>query len=187
MILVAATTLDSFMKAYSQIVCTTRDRCPDALIVLVGPYWNLQYDAETWALPENQNRFGKFSVPGDELVVSYNDAIAELADQSGAVFVDLYRFLEGASWLLTGDACHFSDVGQHVIGQFVFAQLASRCSFVTHSSRVAEAELGSSVWNTGGTDALPTVVNRWRQRDGGKIVEGTGDGDNSLLTGADLC
>ena len=87
--------LDSFMKSYAQIVETTKAQCPQALIVLVGPYWNLQYDAATWAIPANQKRFKKFSVPGDELVLSYNRSIADLAQDTGALFVDVYSVLEG--------------------------------------------------------------------------------------------
>ena len=123
-----------------------------------------QYDAETWSQPRHQGRLRSW-FNGDDSVLSYNEAISTLAEQSGAIFVDLYHYLEGAFWLLTGDACQlFSDVGQHLIGQYVFAHIA-RCSFVTHSSRRSEEALQSSVWNTGGTDALPDVVRRWRRDD----------------------
>jgi lysophospholipase L1-like esterase len=154
--------VDSFITAYEEIVRTTKARCPETLIVLVGPYWNLQYDAETWADPSYTGRFGKFGVPGDALVRFYNSAIFRLAAEYDVLFVDLYTFLEGSTWLLTDDACHFSDVGQHLIGQHVFGLIASRCSFLSHTSRLADAELRSSVWTTGGTDALPDVVKRWR-------------------------
>ena len=40
------------MAAYRTIVGRTRAALPDTLIVLVGPYWNLQYNAEMWATPK---------------------------------------------------------------------------------------------------------------------------------------
>jgi hypothetical protein len=157
--------LDSFMRAYTLIVSKTRESLPEALVVLVGPYWNLQYDAEAWAKPEYKGRFGKFGLPGDELVLAYNQSISELASETDSLFVDLYRLLEGASWLLTADACHFSDIGQRIIGLTVFCQVAASCSFLSHKSRRMEEELGSGTWNTGGTEALPQVIQTWRQVD----------------------
>lgn len=155
----------SFMAAYRTIVSTTREKLPDALVVLIGPYWNLQYDSETWARPEYQSWTGKFDRPGDDIVLAYNKAIAELALETGCLFINVYRTLEGASWLLTSDACHFNDIGQRIIGLVAFCEIATHCSFLSYSSRRAASELNSAFWNTGGTDALPHVVQTWRQAD----------------------
>ena len=157
--------LDSFLQAYRHIVATTRERLPQALIVLVGPYWNLQYDADTWAEHPARNRQGKFNLPGDELVLAYNRAIAELAREYSAVFADVYAATEGAAWLLTDDTCHFSDVGQWVIGQTVFAALAKRCSFLGAKSLRDAREAGFKIPTTGGTNALPHVIQTWRKPD----------------------
>ena len=116
------------MKAYRTIVSTTRKSLPNTLVVLVGQYWNLQYDSETWAHPENQIRFGKFGRPGDDLVLAYSEEIAQLALETGSLFVNVYRMLEGAPWLLTADACHVNDIGQSIIGMTVFCEIASHCS-----------------------------------------------------------
>ena len=86
------------MASYSEMVRVTREHCPDALIVLVGPYWNLQYDAETWSQPRHQGRFKKFGLPGDDLVLSYNEAISKLAEQSeqySLTFIIILRGLLG--------------------------------------------------------------------------------------------
>ena len=160
--------VDSFMRAYTTIVSTTRKSLPDALVVLVGPYWNLQYDANTWARAEYKDRFGRFGRPGDDLVLAYNEAISRLASETGSLFVDVYRILEGAPWLLTADACHFNDTGQRIIGLVVFCEIATRCSFLSHMSHRMEDELNSSIRTTGGTGALPRVVQTWRQVDGWK-------------------
>jgi len=157
--------LESFMRAYRTIVAETRKALPEALLVLVGPYWNVQYDAELWRRLglANKNGPSKFERAGDDLVLAYNEAIAELASETGAIFVDLYSLLEGSPWLITGDACHFNDIGQRIIGQTVFCQVAAHCSFLAEKSRKTEKELRSNIWTTGGTEALPQVIQRWRR------------------------
>lgn len=157
--------VESFIRAYREIVSKTRESLPNALVVLVGPYWNLQYDARAWANPMYKGRFGKFGLPGDELVLAYNSAIAQLASETGSLFVDVYRVLEGASWLLTTDGCHFNDIGQRIIGLTVLCQVAAHCSFLSHRSRRMEEEMGMGTWNTGGTEALPQVIQTWRRLD----------------------
>lgn len=164
--------LESFMSAYSTIVYTTKTKLPEALILLVGPYWNLQYDAATWSQQKYHGRFGKFNLGGHDLVLAYNAAISDLAEQTGCLFVDVYSMLEGATWLLAEDACHFLDVGQRIIGLQIFCEMAAKCSFLSYKSREAEKTLRSSIWTTGGTDAMPHVIqswrniDKWRQRDG---------------------
>jgi hypothetical protein len=157
--------LDSFMQAYREIVVNTIKKLPDALVVLAGPYWNLQFDAQTWTDPKYRGWFGKFNLPGDALVTSYNKAIAKMAHETGALFVDLYSLLEGATWLLTADACHFNDVGQSMIGMKVFLDIAAHCSFLSLKSKRMEEELNLSIRTTGGTDALPYVIDSWRKTD----------------------
>jgi lysophospholipase L1-like esterase len=154
--------LDSFMRAYRAIVSRTREALPETLVVLVGPYWNLQYDADTWAQPKYEEWFGNFNLPGDDLVLAYNEAIAELASDSGALYVDVYHVLEGAPWLLGADACHFNDIGQRLIGLAVFSQLATHCSFLARKSQRIEKELNANICTTGGTEALPHVIQTWR-------------------------
>jgi hypothetical protein len=131
-------------------------------MVLVGPYWNLQYDAPTWADPIYEGRFGKFNLPGDELVRAYNLEIAQLAAEFDTLFVDVYAMLEGASWLLNDDGCHFNDVGQAIIGMKVFCEVAAHCSFAAARSQAMEEQLRLTIWNTGGTEALPHVISTWR-------------------------
>ena len=151
--------LESFMKAYRHIVRKTREKLPDALIVLVGPYWCTQYDPVAWSVKK------RFPIVGDQLVLAYNKAISELADEYGAIFVDVYRVLEGALWLLNKDDCHFNDLGQSIIGQTIFIEIAAHCFFVAKKSKRMEKELNLNIRNTGGTQALPNVISSWRKMD----------------------
>jgi lysophospholipase L1-like esterase len=163
--------LQSFINAYHTIVTRTRLALPEALVVLVGPYWNIQYDEDLWDAQYKtrwQPVYGKFDRPGDGLVLAYNQAIAELASASGALFVDVYTLLEGAPWLMNADACHFTDLGQRLIGMAVFSKLATCCSFLSVKSRIIEKALNLSVSNTGGTDALPHVIQSARKLAGWK-------------------
>jgi hypothetical protein len=159
--------VESFMAAYRTIAQRTRASLPGALIVLVGPYWNLQYDAATWATPKYRNWiFGKFDRAGDDLVKAYNRELAGLASEVGGLFVDVYAMLEGATWLLNADACHFNDVGQAMIGHRVFCEVAAHCSFLATRSQEIERKLRLSTRNTGGTEALAEVVERCRKSEG---------------------
>lgn len=160
--------LPSFMQAYREMVVNTVKRLPDALTVLVGPYWGLQFDAPAWANAKYETlrvEFGKFALAGDSLVLAYNAAIADLATETGALFVNLYSLLEGAPWLLNADMCHFNDIGQALIGMKVFLDIAAHCSFLSLRSRHMEEQLRLGIWDTGGTDALPQAIDSWRKID----------------------
>jgi lysophospholipase L1-like esterase len=163
--------LQSFINAYQTIITRTRQALPGTLLVLVGPYWNIQYDQDLWEARYKtrwQAVYGLFDRPGDGLVLAYNQAIAELARTSGALFVDVYSLLEGSPWLMNADACHFNDLGQRLIGMAIFSMLAARCSFLAKKSKAIEESLNLSVSNTGGTDALPHVIHSARKVAGWK-------------------
>lgn len=156
--------LESFIEDFETVVAETRRQLPESLIVLVGPYWNTQYDAELWSRPEYAGmRDGVFGVGGDELVLGYNAGIAALAQRHGALFSDVYTATENALWLIHPDTCHFNDVGQWLIGQTVFATVAANCSFIAAKSDRGAREGGFSIPTTGGTNGLPHVVEHWRK------------------------
>lgn len=152
----------SFVNAYRKILVKTRQSLPDALIVIVGPYWNVQYNVKAWADPEYRRDFGAFDKSGDELVLSYNAELPKLAREINGIFVDVYSILENAIWLLTDDSCHFNDVGHTIIGQAIFNQVASQCSFVSARCQRFEKETKIQITTTGGTNALPNAINKWR-------------------------
>lgn len=125
--------VDSFLAAYETVIRETREALPDALLVLVSAYWNLQYDAETWSAPEFENFYpDKANEGGDELVCSYNEGVRTLADRYDGIFVHVYSLLEGATWLLNKDHCHFNEIGSTIIGHAVLGAVASRCSFLAN-------------------------------------------------------
>jgi hypothetical protein len=101
--------------------------------------------------------------PGDELVLSYNSELSKLADEVNGIFVDVYSILEDAIWLLANDSCHFTDLGHNIIGQAVFMKVASNCSFLSAKCKRFEKESTITISTTGGTNALPNVIGKWRQ------------------------
>jgi lysophospholipase L1-like esterase len=155
----------SFIKDYEEIISETRKHLKESLIVLVGPYWNLQYDEELWRKKKKKIDFGKFSNFGDKLVKIYNLEISKLAKRCNAIFVNIYEFLEGAYWLLSDDACHFHDTGQYIIGQIIFITIATNSSFLSKDSIMNARKAGFTIYNTGGTNALPNSINKWRKID----------------------
>src|SRR2546427_1884659 len=104
----------SFIKAYEQIVSDTRTTLSEALIVLVGPYWNPQYNPALWRdqrFDKARVESGRFARPGDDLVLQYNKAIAQLAATYECLFVDLYGLLDGAEGLAHASLLHVTRGG----------------------------------------------------------------------------
>jgi hypothetical protein len=157
----------SFLRDYETIVSETRRQLPDALIVLVGPYWNPPHDLELWSEhrydeARERRRLHGWGAYGDDLVTAYNEGIRNIALESESLFVDIFSLCRGAHWLIHADACHFTDVGQATIGMAVFTSLAVNCSFLSVKSTAAYRDGGFLVRDTGGTNALPQVVATWR-------------------------
>jgi lysophospholipase L1-like esterase len=155
---------NSFLTAYEKIIRATREALPEALIVLVGPYWNPQYKEALWSDPAfdaHRDFFGVFNRGGDRLVNEYREGIRGLADRHGCLYIDVYPVLEGALWLVHADGCHFTDAGQTVIGSLVFASIAANCSFLSVKSTQTYLNGGFAVRNTGGTNGLAHVVACW--------------------------
>ncbi len=162
---------ESFLRDYEKIVRETRSLLPEALVVLVGPYWVVQHDEELWGDPEyewHRKAYEPFARGGRDLVVAYNAGICDLANRYGCLFVDVYSVLEGATWLVHRDACHFTDVGQAVIGFCVFARLAANCSFLARKSIALFRDGEFSIQDTGGTSAAPHIIATWRYRPPGR-------------------
>jgi lysophospholipase L1-like esterase len=161
-----------FLDAYDHIVGATRARLPHALVVIVGPCWNIRHDPI--ALDDHirhlESRGERAlidevggAVVGKDLLDSYRVGIEEIAGRYGAVYIDLFPLLEGATWLLHDDAEHFNDVGQALIGMTVFAGIAANCSFVAAESLRAEHELRTTKWSTGGTHTMAETYHAWRE------------------------
>ena len=156
-----------FLQDYEQIVRDVRNDT-DALVVLTGPYWNTQHDVELWStVSTNPNwvvDFGKFSKVGRDLVVSYVAGIRDLAERAECLFVDVFSPFEGSSWLLTDDHCHYSDIGQRVLGLAVFQAIAANCSFIGTKSLQIARQGDFTVRNTGGTQGMSRMNQLWRGR-----------------------
>ena len=155
--------VEDFVRDYERIVRDVRKRT-SALVVLVGPYWNTQYDPELWFGLDERPDFGKFDKAGRDLVVDYVEAIRNVAEKHDCLFVDLFTPFESSIWLLTTDQCHYSDVGQRVLGNAVFQTIAANCSFVGAKSRAIELEGGFTVYNTGGTQGMSRMRRLWHGR-----------------------
>ena len=55
-----------------------------------------------------------------EVAVIYNQAVRQVAEQCGALFVDAQAVMGGADWTLNPDCCHPNDLGHVLIGNAVF-------------------------------------------------------------------
>jgi lysophospholipase L1-like esterase len=95
--------------------------------------------------------------------IAYNDAIRDLADRWGAVFVDTLRIMGGADWLLHTDACHLNDLGHVLVGNGIFEAIARRERSVADRTLRQIADRDVSILNTGGTDTDQEIRDLWAQ------------------------
>ena len=132
--------------------------------MLAGPYWNTQFDEDLWkALPDPPD-FGTFSVTGSALVELYVEGIRGLADTYNCVFVDFYTPIKKCTWLLSDDQCHFNDIGHRILGNLVFHGIAANCSFIGKKSLRLSREGGFGTENTGGTNGMSRMIDKWLKR-----------------------
>ena len=155
--------VERFLADYRQIVHDVRAET-GALVVCAGPYWNTQYDRELWTSLATRPEFGLFDRPGRDLVAAYVDGIRRVADNEGCLFVDLFTPFESSHWLLADDQCHYTDVGQRVLGHAVFGVMAANCSFVGRRSLRLASQGGFTIANTGGTNATSGAIAHWHHR-----------------------
>jgi hypothetical protein len=134
----------SSLAAQEQAIRETRVALPQALVVLAGPYWNLQHDAERFAPREGRGprRATTSSPRTTRRARSWTSAMR----RSTSISIACWR---GTTWLPHADTVHFADFGQAVIGMTMFAELAVRCSFLVAKSADAELQLRSSGYAPG--------------------------------------
>jgi lysophospholipase L1-like esterase len=158
----------SFIGDLEKIVSDTKKKT-DALIVLLSPYWNTQYNETLWGKLEPKPEWATgdykiFAQTGRKLVWSYVVGIQELAAKYGCIFVDLYTPTENCIWLLHDDHCHYNDIGQRVLGMFVFNAIACACSFTSLKSTRLAREGDFGITNTGGTQGMSRMIKGWLER-----------------------
>jgi hypothetical protein len=159
--------VEPFLEDLGEIAAETRRRT-GALVVITSPYWNTQYNPELWRLHRpswaDDPTWASFTRVGDTLVKSYVAGMRVLAERHSCLFVDLYSLTEDGLWLMNDDQCHYNDVGHRLIGQAVFAEIASHCSFIGQKSARQAREAGWDVGNTGGTGGQSRMIQWWLHR-----------------------
>jgi lysophospholipase L1-like esterase len=157
-----------FLEDLERIVADTTEKT-DALLVLTSPYWNTQYYEEFWnsLKPKPEWADGEYEIftkTGRHLVWSYVTGIKGLAEKYGCLFVDLFTPTENCAWLMNDDQCHYSDVGQRVLGQIIFNAIACNCSFIGKKSMRIAREGNFDNTNTGGTHGMSRMIAGWLNR-----------------------
>ena len=69
-----------------------------------------------------------FDKGGRELTLAYNRAIAQVAEETGALLADVWGAEGEADWLIHQDGVHANAVGNIVIAHRVFEVIAGNCS-----------------------------------------------------------
>ena len=160
--------VERFIEDLETVVSDTVKRT-EALVVLAGPYWNTQYNETLWESLDEKPEWATgeykiFAQMGRELVRSYVEAMRELSEKYGCLFVDLFSPTEDCTWLLHDDQCHYNDAGQRVMGLIVFTAMACSCSFIGRKSKRLQREGGFDTSNTGGTGGMSRMIEGWLER-----------------------
>lgn len=121
------TPVEQFGDEYRCIIRRIRERL-SPLIVLLGLYHINDYALGGAA----------WSHADPEIFIQYDDAIANVAQTSDCLYVDLLASYRHAPWLVHGDGVHANDLGHRVVANKIFEVLASNCSGLAMETKELE-------------------------------------------------
>jgi lysophospholipase L1-like esterase len=118
----AAMDVDEFSEDMQTIIGDVKDAC-DPLTVLTTVYYMTGWQS-----------FPPFDKGSVELTLEYNQAIGLLAERNDGILSDAWDAEGGADWLINPDGVHANFVGNLIIGQRVFRDIAVNCSCLTNAT-----------------------------------------------------
>jgi len=124
------TPIDLFAEELVAVIDRIRERC-EPLMVLLGPYFmtDFQLGAPHW------------SHGSVDLLVAYNERIAEIADAKHCLFVDLLSAYGATEWMVHGDGVHANDLGHLIAANRAFEVLAQNCSCLAENTKAKEKNI----------------------------------------------
>lgn len=124
------TPIDQFQDAMRAIIERVREAV-QPLILLPGPYFMTDFTAggEAWTHAD---------LP---LFYKFNDAIAQVAEQTDCLYADLLASYRDAPWLVNDDGVHANDVGHRIVANKMFEVLASNCSGIAAEAKDLESHI----------------------------------------------
>lgn len=111
------TPLEMFRGELTDLVAAVRRGC-DPLIVLLGPYFmnDFTVGGPAWT---NANH---------DVFKTFNLVVAQVAEEAGCLFSDVYHAYGYAPWMVHYDGVHANDLGHRIVANTVFQTLAQHCS-----------------------------------------------------------
>ena len=101
------------------------------LIVLPGPYYMTDFKLGG----------SEWSHANLEIFHQYNDAIANVAQETDCLYVDLLSAYNQANWLVHHDGCHANDLGHRLVANEIFKVIASNCSGLAKNTQELEKHI----------------------------------------------
>ena len=149
--------IQEYMADLAQIATDIRQET-GALVVLVGIYHQIfgRGANDPVALPT-------WTRWTPEVAVIYNQAVRQVAEQCGALFVDAQAVMGGADWTLNPDCCHPNDLGHVLIGNAIFQAIATHCRGLGDRTLREIDERAISTANTGGADIDDEIRALWQE------------------------
>ncbi len=120
--------VDTFIADMDTIVRNVQSACKP-LIVLVNVYHMTGYEA-----------YPPFDRGGVEATARYNEAIRELAEETGCLYADVYDAEGRADWVVHSDGVHANSVGNLLIAHKIFEVLATNCAGLSEATRARDGD-----------------------------------------------
>ena len=120
----AGTSLRFFCEQMSSLIRRVRKKIKP-VILLPGPYFMTDFTVG-----------GKdWSHASPDIFATFNQAIAQVAEEERCLFVNLLDAYGGAEWMVHYDGVHANDLGHRVVANRIFEVLAQNCSGLARWTR----------------------------------------------------
>jgi lysophospholipase L1-like esterase len=149
--------VQEYMADLETVVRDIRDETA-ALVVLVGIYHQIYGSGAND--PVTLPTWTRWT-PG--IAAVYNRAVAQVAHDTGSLFVDAQAVMGGADWTLNPDCCHPNDLGHVLIGNAIFQAIATHCAGLGLKTLAEIEQRQVSTANTGGTDIDDEIRAIWQE------------------------
>ena len=118
------TPLELFCSELLALVGLVR-QTSQSLIVLPGPYYMYKFD-----YPD-----GKATL---DIFKQFNQGIAQVAEQTQCLYVDLLSAYGEADWMVHQDGMHANNLGHRIVANKIFETLAANCSGLSLETKEME-------------------------------------------------
>lgn len=140
----AGMTIEDFKTEMIKLITIVRQKI-NPVIVLVNVYYMTAYD-----------NFPPFNCGSREATIAYNQMLADLANEQGCLYADVYSALKDCNHVINQDTVHANKIGNMLIANRIFETIIRNCTGI--ATNVRERDEHSS-W----TELIKPMLNTCRE------------------------